>query len=399
MKAKDAPKGKKLATFADEESGAVTFLITMPIATKLLAKLGGMKYIGIGGAKTVLEQQQNKDLFKKMIEQLNEKVSNGIISRGEYLEEAKRIKDFFKGETRFWQKPFKWIGQIIGSNFKADTVKPFLQNVDNLPAETSKLKVLGIKASNKIQSILYRLKTGWNVDGSKSKIGGTFGGILRFALVMFVLSPIVSKPIKWLVHKIFGEPYEPNKKDKKSKKAEQNNLQNPANNPFLNLSDQEMITLLQKNQANMEKVQNNPQLMQELQSDPKKLYDFLVQGANEYDNALKNAKPSSMLQSYISKAQSGMIQPQTAPINPQASNGLNHNNFNTNAAVPAPQVQNQQTNQAQEQQATEPQRSYVPSSAPAVKAVDAQKQQDARFNALMQDMENTEKEFSKYLGI
>ena len=166
---------------------------------------------------------------------------------------------------------------------------------------------------------------------------------------------------------------------------------------------------LQKNQANMEKAQSDPQLMQELQSDPKKLYDFLVQGAAQYDEALKNAKPSSMLQNYINQAQNGAIQPQQPIPNTQTNNGLiqqnlmnpsqmNQNGFNNNAQMPAPQVQTQQAT-AQPQQTAEPQRSYIPSSAPAVNAVNAKQQHDARFNAIMQDMDNTEKEFSKYLGI
>ena len=410
LKAKDAPKGQKLATFMDEESGAASFLITMPIATSLLARAGGMKYIGMGANKTA--QTAAVDKFRGMVKALNAKIDAGTISRGEYVQEAKKIKEFLKGDTKFWQKPFKLLGRIIGSNYKAETIKPFLENVDNLPADASKLKVLGASVSNRLQSLLYRLKTGCKVDGRKAGIGGTFGGALRFALVMFVLSPIVSKPIKWAVNKIFGKPYDPEgdkkaeakKAKKEAKKQGKKGVQNQEN-PFANLTEEQMLTLLQKNQANMQKAQQDPALVQELQSDPKKLYDFLVKGAAEYDNALQNQAPSSLLQNYANKVKQGQVQPsvnQAAPI--QNAVNLNQNNFNANAQMPAPsiQTQNTQNNEQQTQapvQAPEPNRSYIPSSAPSQNVLNAQSQKNAQFNAVLQDMDRVEKEYSKYLNI
>ena len=80
------------------------------------------------------------------------------------------------------------------------------------------------------------------------------------------------------------------------------------------------------------------------------------------------------------------------PIMPQ-NQGLN---LNQNSGImPEPNVQNN----GQPQISNEPQRTYIPSSAPIQQVIDAQNQQNAQFNAIIQDMDNTEKEFSKYLSI
>ena len=404
LRAKDAPKGQKLATFMDEETSAVSFLFTMPLATSILTKMGGLKYLGMG--KTVEEQAKNVSKFREMIASLNKCIDEGTISRGEYVEKAKEIKNVLKGKTRFWQKPLKFIGKILGSNYKQETIKPYLEK--NIPQDASKLKAFGISASNKVQSMLYKLKTG----GYHFSLGGAW----RFMLVMFVLSPLVSKPIQWVVNKIFGKPYNPDKKDEKNKDKKADN----QNNPFANLTDEQFISLMQKNKDNIEKAQNDPNLMAELQSSPQKLYDFLVNGANEFDNKMKNLPPSQMLQSYANNVRNNQNQqlytnPPVQPNgmiaqNPAMPNNVMQNNFsnppimpqnqglnlNQNSGImPEPNVQNN----GQPQISNEPQRTYIPSSAPIQQVIDAQNQQNAQFNAIIQDMDNTEKEFSKYLSI
>ncbi|MCD8024499.1 MAG: hypothetical protein LUE64_03090 [Candidatus Gastranaerophilales bacterium] len=406
VKASQAPKGKKLATFMDEEVGAATFLITMPFATSMLSKAGGMKYIGMG--KNAAEQTKNVAKYRDMVASLNKKVDAGTVSRGEYVNEAKKIKEFLKGDTKFWQKPFKAIGKVLGSNYKAETIKPFIE--DSVPANTGKLKQLGLNVSNKVQKSLYGLKTG--------KFAGlTPGGMLRFGLVMFVLSPIVSKPIKWAVNKIFGEPYDPDKeKADNEKKAQEEALKN---NPFTTMDDKELMTLLNKNQQTMLQIQNDPELMKELQTNPQKLYDLLKEGAKNYDEALKNAAPSPIFQNYKNGVSNGSnqgyngAQTQLYPNMPQNAPGLDqHQSVSYNAAqnvnianqsavepsaakMPEPSVSN---NETEEKTVNEPVRNYIPSSSPA----DFSKQkegQDAKFNAIIADMDATEKKYSQYLGI
>ena len=396
--ASKAPKGKKLATFMDEETGMVTFLFTMPLATSILKKAGGTKYIGLdkaveGAATKKAAQSEGVSRLRDAFKALNEKIATGSISSGEYVEETKKIKNMLKGKVngkgvvRFWQKPFKALGRILGSNYNKETIKPFIERT--IPENAGSLSKLGISVANRASRFLYKMKSGKNL------INNTPGGLLRFGLVMFVLSPLLSKPIKWVVNKIFGKPYDAEaEKKEQAKKAQEDAMKN---NPFAKMTEQELFTLLNKNQAAMEKAQNDPKLMQELTSDPQKLYEFLQNGAQDYDKAQANAKPSSLLEQYKKNIQNGAasnIQP-SANLQPNAQ--LNQNtglNNNMNLSMPAPSVQRQG------QPATkEPERSYIPSSAPADGVIQSQKAQDKKFNALLQDMDNTAKEYSKYLNV
>ncbi len=414
VKAKDAPKGQKLATFMDEESSAVSFLFTMPLATSLMTKAGGLKYLGMGETREAQGAAVSK--FRDMVKNLNAKVDAKTISRGEYAQEVKNIKKVLNGNTKWWQKPLKAIGKVLGANYQAETIKPFID--DKVPADMGKLKSLGVSVSNKVQSMLYKLKT--------NKVM-TPAGMLRFALVMFVLSPIVSKPIKWAVNKIFGKPYDPEKeKQEQEKKAKEDAIKN---NPFTKMTDEELVTLLSQNKETMEKIQNDPELMKELQTNPQKLYDMLQEGAKQREEALKNAPMSPALQNYINSRQTqqqGYTQPQYTPQNgtypaqnsaPAPSNGLytpnmnqnitvNNNgglnqnsgmNLNTNAKMPSPSVQTQDNTQEKAPAALQPKRSYIPSSKPA--EIAAGNAKNAQFDALIADIDKTEKEYSKYLGI
>lgn len=406
-----APKGKKLATFMDEETGMVTFMLTMPLATQILKSVGGAKYIGMdklvkGAASNKEAQSAGVKMYRDAVKALNERVTAGSISRGEYVEEVKRVKDMLKGKVgdgksavRFWQKPFKAIGRILGSNFNKETIKPFIEAPS---ADAGKLKAFGINVSNKAQELLYKVKSGNN------KLGNTPGGILRFGLVMFALSPLLSKPIKWCINKIFGKPYnEAEEKKEKEKKAKEEAIKN---DPFKNMTQEELLKLLQKNQNKVAEVQNNPELMKELTTNPQKLYDFLQQGAAEYDKKEAGAKPSQMLESYKKNVQNGAMtnnapMPSNNIVQPNAmqnpNNGLNNN---MNLTMPAPSVQQPQAQpQMQEQnpvqQQNQLQRGYIPSSKPAENVVNAQNTENQKFNALMADMDNTEKEFSKYISM
>ena len=63
-------------------------------------------------------------------------------------------------------------------------------------------------------------------DGSKF-LPRKLGGVLRFALIMFGFSAMFSKPIKKVIHKIFGEPYDPSA-EKKNEEASQSAQNTPS---------------------------------------------------------------------------------------------------------------------------------------------------------------------------
>lgn len=401
IKAKDAPEGQKLATFMDEEAGAVAVLFTMPFATKILTHAGGLKYIGMGKDKA--GQEAGVKAYREAIKNLNDRIDAKSITRGEYLDEVKKIKDMLKGKgeggvgVKFWQKPLKAIGKVLGSNYKRETIKPFIDDV--VPSDMGALKSLGVSVSNKVKNALYGFKTG--------KIAGmTPGGILRFAIVFLGLSSLLSKPIKAVVNKIFGKPYDPEKEKEEQEKLKQEEMM--KNNPFLHMTDQEMLNLLSKNQDTLEKIQNDPQLMKELQQNPQKLYEMLQEGVKQKDEALRKAGPSPVMQDYINrqKAQNqapaqGTVQPSNTTYTPNMQQNMQVNNngmnFNTNSDMPTPSIQ-PTSKKEEENKPVEPKRTYIPSSKPA--DFSAQQQaQDARFNSIIADMEKTEQEYSKYLSI
>ncbi len=409
MRAKEAPDGQKLATFMDEETAGIATLFTLPIATSALTKIGGMmKYVGMG--KTTQEQIQNVQKYRDMVQALNARVDAGTISRGEYLKEVKNIKDVLKGSTNFLLKPIKFLGSILGTSYKGETIKPLLE--ETIPENAGTIRRFATQLSNKVQNVMYNLKTGG--------YGGSLGGALRFALVMFVISPIVTKPLKWVVNKIFGKPYDPVKEKEEAQKKEYEEA--IKNNPFAKMSDDEMINLLQKNRSTLEKIQNNPQLMQEIQTNPNKLYEILKDGADKYDEAAKNAPMSPILRQQLQRKginpngnNAPVQQNQTAqnPILQNSNQNRFHNvnsnpasisqtyglNMNTNAIMPKPSVQKTSETTTSSNKIQEPKRTYIPSSKPSAAALNGQSAENDKFNAIMADIDRTTQEYSQYLNM
>lgn len=127
---------------------------------------------------------------------------------GKSVKEARKLAKSLGKEgakLKFWEKPLKSIANLLTTGL--DTIK-------------------GVGAG----------KAG-------SKLKGFAGGLGRFALIMFVLQPILQKPLTKLCHKIFGEPktYLAKQKEEENTTAtEQQNTQNaamPQNTNTTNLLD------------------------------------------------------------------------------------------------------------------------------------------------------------------
>lgn len=131
-------------------------------------------------------------------------------------------------------KPLKWIGNL------------FAMGLNNKEATT----LLG-KLGNKIK--------------------GFSGGTLRFAMVMFVFSSLISKPIEKLVHKIFGKPY--NKEE--VEKAKQLEEQKKQIVPELGITQGELMEKMQKNPQAMQRLQTDAKLAYTIEQNPKLILDLL----------------------------------------------------------------------------------------------------------------------------
>lgn len=363
----EAPKGEKLSTFMDEMVPQAAFFMTMPYQTKALGSVGGMmKYAGMTGEvdKTFLKKvKNNKNLLKELgldgadfanltkkqrqtlnvahyrdaIENLNTKVAKNAISGVEYQAQVKNIKKILKGNSKWYQKPVKFIGKILGMGYHKETINPLAKNMTQG----------GIKLANM---------------GNKLKTAG--GSALRFATVMFLISPLIAKPITAITHKLFGKPYDPEaKKAEEEKKAQEEALKN------LNMTEDEMLRKLEANPEFVQMLQSNPEMMAQIEQNPMLLVQLLASlpdssnGANQASGGNKFANTntqSDMLKKYINNpANKVPVNGQALPNQTQNKGyqALNQNDavFDKNQAVQGnmPQTENNTT-----------QRNYIPSSKP-----------------------------------
>ncbi len=112
---------------------------------------------------------------------------------------------------------------------------------------------------------------------------GVMGGVMRFALAMFIFHPFILKQISKVTNKIFGKPYDPAEVEK-AKQAEE------AKNqiiPELNITQGELLEKMQNNPDVMQKIQNDPELLAKVQQDPKFLLE-LLDGKNENKEPKEN---------------------------------------------------------------------------------------------------------------
>ena len=111
----------------------------------------------------------------------------------------------------------------------------------------------------------------WSKHPIAGKAVGIAGGALRFALIMFVFSSMFQKPMRKVIHKIFGKPYNKAEEEKKKALEEQQN----AIIPELGITNKELMEKIQANPKALETLQTNPVLAQQVANDPKLLLDLL----------------------------------------------------------------------------------------------------------------------------
>ena len=112
---------------------------------------------------------------------------------------------------------------------------------------------------------------------------GVAGGVLRFALAMFVFHPFILKQISKVTNRIFGKPYDPAEVEK-AKQAEEAKKQII---PELGITQGELIEKMKNNPDVMLKIQNDPELLAKAQQDLKFLLE-LLDGKNENKEPKEN---------------------------------------------------------------------------------------------------------------
>ena len=216
QESKDAPKDEKLSTFMHVLSEDYAPLMVMQPATSMVYKLGGNKYRGMTVANrkalqkhiatTNATEKLTKEAYKLAKYQkklLLKGVDAADVSSlaGKTLKEAKQAAKSFtkKLDLKLWERPLKFVGKIL------DTA---LDNI-NSPTLLGKLK---------------------------NKMKGFGGGLGRLILAMFIIQPLLQKPITKLVHKIFGKPTAYLKKQEEQEKADEakNNTDVSVNAPQSN---------------------------------------------------------------------------------------------------------------------------------------------------------------------
>ena len=210
--AKEAPKGERKATFMHVLSEQYLGMILFQPSISLMYKLGGNKYRGM----TVEAREALKNLVKttNADETLTKealkvaKLQRNLLIKGvdkdkvadlagKGIKEAKTLAKSLNKEgakLKFWEKPLKFVGSILSTGLDKMQKPKFI----NLPK-------------------LGRRKL------PQPTLKGFLGGLGRFAIIMFVIQPLIQKPLTKLFHKIFGEP-----KTYLAKQNQQSNTNQPA---------------------------------------------------------------------------------------------------------------------------------------------------------------------------
>ena len=183
--ASKAEKGEKFSTFMASLAELMAFLATMGIQMRVVNHIAGLKNIGMSTA--------DYNRLQSAMEAVNKAAKAGDAATYNAQKAIiKQIKNAAKTNTKWYQKPFKWLGNIISFGRIKETIKP-LNN-----------KTVG----SALKKIPYGLKVGAGYVG-------------RIALIMGVIVPVFSGIAKKISYAIFGKPTKTLAREKAKEEAEQ----------------------------------------------------------------------------------------------------------------------------------------------------------------------------------
>ena len=176
-----AEKGEKFQTFAASLADLMAMTAAVGLQMRVMNHAAGLKNIGMS--------QANYKRYIQAMKEVNEAAKTGNAALYNTLKtEIKNLRNY---KVKWYQKPIKWLGNILSFGRLNETIKPL---------KTS-------KASSFFKNIPYGLKVG-------------LGYVGRAAIVMGVIIPIFQKLARGTSHAIFGKPVKTIERDKRQEEEE-----------------------------------------------------------------------------------------------------------------------------------------------------------------------------------
>lgn len=338
-----APKGEKGKTFAERFANDFTYFMAMTIGIMGMHKVGGFKYAGLDKAGV--------ETYRKALDLFNKNVKAGVFAdKAAYKAASKAVDD------------------ALGTKNIKNPITKLLHKIGKL-----------INIGNE-RKLAYVSKSKHNLNWlRKCKNGNILGVPIRFLIPMMVVSPFLAKIVTKGAHAIFGRPtksvldeeeevQEEQPEQIQQTQAQQRSAQKPDlrlhNSPTNLLNPYIQAALAQQALANRPFVSNNS---------PTNLLRMYKEG-HPYKETIPSVATNSPVDAQTAQNSQNMTQQgNNNPQNPaiangetsvngsdKASNGVN-NTKNTTTTTSDNSTQSENINEIS---ADDPNRSYVPSSAP-----------------------------------
>ena len=224
-------------------------------------------------------------------------------------------------------------------------------------------------------------------EGTQNIIFRFGGGAIRFFLVMFALSPFFSKPIRKVINKIFGKPYDAAQAEREKQIEAQKNTVIPE----LGITYGELEEKIKANPDALVKIQSDPAILREIQKNPKLIIDIL-------DGKKIEIKPSGV----ICEANKDLINKnKRSANNPQMVN--NTNLYTNNTRSNAPKLNNDietttsKNLENKEKKVSVDTATYIPSSQFTVKSNNLNNIQAQEYNQMMANADKALEQAEKYI--
>lgn len=387
----EAPKGEKLTTFTDGLAKNIVpvgaaFLYCMPQNA-----VGGMKYMGI--AKGLTEHQGAVGAWKTAYKAINEKIASGAFRNyAEYKGEVASALKLLKGDSKWWQKPFRAIGNFMSTGQEA--IKPWSHTAHAM--QNGEAVKQGLKFMDKLSGLKYKLQT----NG---------GGIMRLVLGMLIVAPFIANIFTKLNSKIFGKTTkikEEEAKKKADKEAKKLAKEQAKNAPKIDMES--LAQRLMKHPELIAELEKDPQMMQQIAKNPQILALLLDEveatvGANNPAATKPMLSPALQERLRNNPQVPQAPQVQQAPISQSAQQWqtpqpmqqpMQQNNMDATAKQPAPSVMSTPA----KEQPQEPVRNYVPSSTPITLKNQTANGFEAKVNDAISRAERAEANAMKFLS-
>lgn len=227
--ASKAEKGEKFSSFMASWMELMAFMATAGIQMRVVNSAAGLKFLGMNSKR----YQKAVKIANRAAKLGDQRTYNKMVT---YI---KNMKKAAKSNIKWYEKPFQWLGKVVGFGRINETIKPLKNN----------------KIGNILAKIPYGLKVGAGYVG-------------RLALIMGVVIPLFSGIAKKVSHTIFGKPTKTIEKEKEAEKA--------AEKVNQEAEQKQMEELLKQTQQNQTPTINPQQ--------PRQAGDLLTKMEEKYKN-------------------------------------------------------------------------------------------------------------------